>query len=122
MSASSICTPPPASRHPRDEEIDRERRGAQRRAPDELAQDLRLTIAGAAEARPIDVSASGVLTETTQRLCPGRTADLFVRFNGIRQVIRARVVRSFVHALSPRLLFRTALQFEKPLPLPDDRE
>jgi hypothetical protein len=96
-----------------------DRRQARRLTPEEFAADLRLTVAGAAEVKPINLSATGVLTETTQRLCPGRTVDLFLRFNGVRRVVRARVVRCSVHAVSPRPLFRAALQFEDPCRLPE---
>lgn len=96
-----------------------ERRQARRLTPEEFAADLRLTVAGAAEAKTINLSATGVLTETTQRLCPGRVVDLFLRFNGVRRVVRARVVRCSVHAVSPRPLFRAALQFEDPCRLPE---
>jgi hypothetical protein len=101
---------------------DADRRRAMRRPAEQFGQDLRISLPGAAEARPVDISATGVLAETSHRLCPGRTADLFVQLNGIRRVLRARVVRSAVHALSPRSLFRAALQFEEPARLPECEE
>jgi hypothetical protein len=111
---------PAATREPARDAIDR--RLAVRRPAEQFGQDLRISLPGAAEARPVDVSATGVLTETSHRLCPGRTVDLFVKLNGIRRVLRARVVRSAVHALSPRPLFRAALQFEEPTRLPEFEE
>lgn len=114
--AADAPAPAPAQ-EPALDDVDR--RQATRRLAAELGQDLRISLPGAAEARPVDVSATGVLTETTHRLCPGRTVDLFLRLNGVRRVLRARVVRSTVHALSPRPLFRAALQFEDPGRLPE---
>lgn len=98
---------------------DVERRQSRRRPAEEFGHDLRLTLPGVAEARPIDISATGVLAETTHRQCPGRTVDLFLRINGTRRVVRARVIRSVVHAISPRPLFRVALQFEDHSGLPE---
>lgn len=98
---------------------DSDRRRARRRPAEQFGQDLRISLPGAAEARAIDVSSTGVLAETTQRLCPGRTVDLFLRLNGTRRVVRARVVRSTVHAVSPRTIFRAALQFEDACTLPE---
>jgi hypothetical protein len=99
-----------------------DRRRARRRPADEFAQELRISLPGAAEARAIDVSSTGVLTETTHRLCPGRTVDLFLRLNGTRRVVRARVVRSAVHAVSPKPIFRAALQFEDACRLPESED
>jgi hypothetical protein len=118
VAPSAAATPTPARIvQPALDSLDRRR--APRRLAAEFGQDLRISLPGAAEARPVDISATGVLTETTHRLCPGRTVDLFLRLNGVRRVLRARVVRSSVHALSPRPLFRAALQFEDPGRLPE---
>ena len=43
--------------------------------PEELARDVRVTVRGAAEARAINVSETGVLAETTSRLRPGTVVD-----------------------------------------------
>jgi len=52
-------------------------------------------------------------------LCPGRTVDVFLRYGGIRRVLRATVIRSTMHAVAPNPVFRAALQFEDVLKLQD---
>ena len=88
-----------------------EKRRSRRLKPEEFGREVRLTIVGAAEAATVNLSETGVLTETAQRLCPGRTVDVFVRIDGVRRVVRATVIRCSVHAVHPRPLFRAALQF-----------
>ncbi len=96
-----------------------ERRVATRRTPEEFAGNLRVTVPGAADARPIDLSETGFLLETSNRLRPGSIVEVFLRFNGVRQVLRATIVRSVVHSLTPKPLFRTAFKFEEPTKLPE---
>ena len=67
----------------------------------------------------VNLSATGLLAETSQRLCPGRTVDVFLRYGGIRRVLRATVIRSSMHAVAPTPIFRAALQFEDVLTLQD---
>jgi len=95
-----------------------ERRGAQRREPHEFKAELRLAVAGF-PMRLVNLSASGLLAETNQRLCPGRTVDVFLRYGGVRKVLRATVIRSSMHAVAPNPVFRAALQFEDTLALQD---
>src|SRR6186997_2667296 len=56
------------------EELERagrpDRRKAPRLSPDQVAGEVRVTVRGAAEARAINVSETGVLAETTSRLRP----------------------------------------------------
>jgi hypothetical protein len=103
-------TPPPPQRL--------ERRGAERREPHEFKVELRLAVAGF-PMRLVNLSSTGLLAETNQRLCPGRTVDVFLRYGGVRKVLRATVIRSSMHAVAPNPVFRAALQFEDTLALQD---
>lgn len=104
-------TAPPAPDHV-------ERRGAVRKEPHEFKSELRLAVAGF-PMRLVNLSSTGLLAETNQRLCPGRTVDVFLRYGGIRRVLRATVIRSTMHAVAPNPVFRAALQFEDVLKLQD---
>lgn len=96
----------------------KERRGAERREPHEFKVELRLAVAGF-PMRLVNLSSTGLLAETNQRLCPGRTVDVFLRYGGVRKVLRATVIRSSMHAVAPNPVFRAALQFENTLALQD---
>jgi len=95
-----------------------ERRRAVRREAHEFKTELRLAVAGF-PMKLVNLSSSGLLAETSQRLCPGRTVDVFLRYGGIRRVLRATVIRSSMHAVAPTPVFRAALQFEDVLTLQD---
>jgi hypothetical protein len=95
-----------------------ERRGAPRKEPHEFKVELRLAVAGF-PMRLVNLSSTGLLAETNQRLCPGRTVDVFLRYGGVRKVLRATVIRSSMHAVAPDPVFRAALQFEDTLALQD---
>ena len=95
-----------------------ERRRAVRREAHEFKTELRLAVAGF-PMKLVNLSSSGLLAETSQRLCPGRTVDVFLRYGGIRRVLRATVIRSSMHAVAPTPVFRAALQFEDMLSLQD---
>jgi hypothetical protein len=95
-----------------------ERRGAERKEPHEFKVELRLAVAGF-PMRLVNLSSTGLLAETSQRLCPGRTVDVFLRYGGVRKVLRATVIRSSMHAVAPNPVFRAALQFEDTLALQD---
>ena len=95
-----------------------ERRGADRLCPSELAGDIRLSIRGGADARPIDISATGILAETTSRLLPGSPVDLILQIDGERRLLRATIIRSSVHSLGPTV-FRTAFKFDQPTTFPE---
>jgi PilZ domain-containing protein len=95
-----------------------ERRRAVRREAHEFKTELRLAVAGF-PMKLVNLSATGLLAETSQRLCPGRTVDVFLRYGGIRRVLRATVIRSSMHAVAPTPVFRAALQFEDMLTLQD---
>src|SRR4029434_6906735 len=112
-----VEAPPPLSPMPPPPQR-QERRGAERREPHEFKAELRLAVAGF-PMRLVNLSSSGLLAETNQRLCPGRTVDVFLRYGGIRRVLRATVIRSTMHAVAPTPVFRAALQFEDVLKLQD---
>jgi hypothetical protein len=112
-----VEAPPPLSPMPPPPQR-QERRGAERREPHEFKAELRLAVAGF-PMRLVNLSSSGLLAETNQRLCPGRTVDVFLRYGGVRKVLRATVIRSSMHAVAPNPVFRAALQFEDALALQD---
>ncbi|MBI3047193.1 MAG: PilZ domain-containing protein [Acidobacteria bacterium] len=109
------ASPAPVVARPRAAES--ERRAAPRHACEELPTDVRLTIPGAADVAIVNISETGALIETSRRLSPGTTADLFVRLNGRRHALRATTVRSALHSIQSGVVYRTALQFEQRLPL-----
>ena len=116
-------TPAPPATEPRKEEppptaARPERRRAVRREAHEFKTELRLAVAGF-PMKLVNLSATGLLAETSQRLCPGRTVDVFLRYGGLRRVLRATVIRSSMHAVAPTPVFRAALQFEDVLSLQD---
>ena len=94
-----------------------ERRGARRLTVEDLGREVRVTIPGAAQTALVDISETGALVETTRRLCPGKTTDVFVRFDGERRPIRVTIIRSTLHSLVPVPIYRTALHFDRILPL-----
>jgi hypothetical protein len=97
-----------------------DQREARRIAPEDLAHEVRVTVRGAAEAKAINVSETGVLAETTSRLRPGTVVELILTFDGVRRMLRATIVRSMVHSLNPTT-FRTAFKFEERTTLPERR-
>lgn len=97
-----------------------DQRESPRLAPEDLAREVRVTVRGAAEAKTINVSETGVLAETTSRLRPGTVVELILTFDGVRRMLRATIVRSMVHSLNPTT-FRTAFKFEERTTLPERR-
>jgi hypothetical protein len=97
-----------------------DQRDARRLSPDEVAREVRVTVRGAADAKAINVSETGVLAETTSRLRPGTVVELIITFDGVRRMLRASIVRSMVHSLNPTT-FRTAFKFEERTSLPERR-
>lgn len=98
----------------------RDQREAPRLSPEDLAREVRVTVRGAAEAKAINVSETGVLAETTSLLRPGTVVELILTFDGVRRMLRATIVRSMVHTLNPTT-FRTAFKFEERTTLPERR-
>jgi hypothetical protein len=95
-----------------------DQREAPRLTPDQVAREVRVTVRGAAEAKAINVSETGVLAETTSRLRPGTVVELILTLDGVRRMLRATIVRSMVYSLNPTT-FRTAFKFEERTSLPE---
>jgi hypothetical protein len=94
-----------------------ERRASRRLTAQDLGREVRLTIPGASQTALVNISETGALVETTRRLCPGKTTDVFVRLDGERRPMRVTIIRSTLHTLVPVPIYRTALHFDKNLPL-----
>ena len=97
-----------------------DQRDAPRLTPDQVAREVRVTVRGAAEAKAINVSETGVLAETTSRLRPGTVVELILTLDGVRRMLRATIVRSMVYSLNPTT-FRTAFKFEERTTLPEPK-
>jgi len=95
-----------------------DRRDAPRVPMNAVGREVKLSIRGGADAKPIDVSETGVLAETTSRLRPGGVVELLLQIDGVRSNVRATIVRSVVHSLGPTV-FRTAFKFEERTKLPE---
>jgi hypothetical protein len=115
-SPASLETSEPAPIEEPDDRADL--RDAPRLAPEDVAREVRVTVRGAADAKAINVSETGVLAETTSRLRPGTVVELILTFDGVRRMLRATIVRSMVHSLNPTT-FRTAFKFEERTTLPE---
>jgi hypothetical protein len=91
-----------------------ERRLAARLLKSEVGDDVQVSLPRAARTVLVNVSDTGVLIETNCQLFPGRTTDVFVKLCGERQALRATVVRSCLHSLTPEAaVYRSALHFER---------
>src|SRR5688572_20346516 len=111
-----VVPQPAAPNSPSSAEND-DRRVSRRLTVKELPKEVRLTIPGASQTTLVNISETGVLVETTRRLCPGKTTDVFVRYDGERRPMRVTIIRSTLHSLVPVPVYRTALQFDRALPL-----
>jgi len=91
-----------------------ERRLAARLSNVEIGDDVQVSLPRAARTVLVNVSDTGVLIETNCQLFPGRTTYVFVKVRGERQALRATVVRSSLHSLTPdAVVYRSALHFER---------
>jgi hypothetical protein len=97
-----------------------DRRDAPRVLMGAVGREVKLSIRGGTDAKPIDVSETGVLAETTSRLRPGGVVELLLQIDGVRSNVRATIVRSVVHSLGPTV-FRTAFKFEERTKLPEQK-
>ncbi len=91
-----------------------ERRRATRRtvAGDEPLAHAKLRTGGPLVV--LEASNWGALTETTERLLPGRHLDVHIVTPGGRTLVRSRVARAFVYHLQPDAIhYRVALAFEQ---------
>jgi hypothetical protein len=65
----------------------------------------------------VDVSAGGVLIETSHRLLPGMPLDIHLERNKRLSTIRGRVLRCAVVRLTPNIVcYRGAIGFDQHLP------
>jgi hypothetical protein len=91
-----------------------DRRLATRLLQSEVGDNVQVSLPRAARTVLVNVSDTGVLIETNCQLFPGRTTDVFVKLCGERHALRATVVRSFLHSLTPgAAVYRSALHFER---------
>ena len=68
-------------------------------------------------ARLIDVSAGGALIETSHRLLPGTSVELWVETGTDRARVRGRVLRCLVVRVRPTwVCYRGAIAFDRHLP------
>jgi len=95
-----------------------ERREAPRVPVEAVGREVKLSIRGGSDAKPINLSETGLLAETTSRLRPGGAVELLLQIDGVRRSVRATVVRSMVHSLGPTV-FRTAFKFQERTKLPE---
>jgi hypothetical protein len=74
----------------------------------------RIRLRVGAELSVLDLSAWGVLVEGHVRLAPGARVDAHVITHEGRQLVRSRVVRAYVSAVSADALrYRAALHFDQ---------
>ena len=93
-----------------------ERRRATRRAvaADEPLAHAKLRTGGQLVA--LEASSWGALTETTERLLPGRHLDVHIVTHGVRTLVRSRMARAYVCRLQPDAIhYRAALAFDHPI-------
>ena len=75
-------------------------------------RDITVTLPGRRAAKVQDVSATGVLLETPQRLCPGRGVEILISYGARQVLLVAIVMRATLRALKPEPIYRVALQFD----------
>jgi len=100
-----------------------ERRRSVRHTPEQLPDVVHGRIRPGHPVRIVNVSARGILIETSRRLLPGTFVVLHLTRGPDTYSTSARVTRSVVCALPPGgPVFRGALDAEVPVPwLPDER-
>lgn len=94
--------------------IPRDRRRAPRRVPAAAEPIAHVRLRGGREVAVLDLSSAGALVEGDVRLLPGTHVDVHVVTAHGRVLVRSRVARAYVAALSSeRVTYRSALAFEK---------
>jgi hypothetical protein len=96
-----------------------DRRAARRLSREDVREDLRVTVGGGHAATLVDVSATGMFLETTHRLCPGHTTDVYIRCGDERRTLRGTILRCRIEALSPCPIYRAALRFDREILVPE---
>jgi hypothetical protein len=91
-----------------------ERRRLRRRVPGDREPLSRMRLRTGRELAVLDVSGLGALVEGDTRLLPGTHVDVHVMTPDGRILVRSRIVRACVAALSgDRIRYRGALAFER---------
>ena len=92
----------------------RDRRRAARRIPSADEALSRIRLRAGRELAVLDVSCSGALVEGEVRLLPGTHTDVHLLTASGRVLVRSRIVRAYVAAVSSnRIVYRGALAFEQ---------
>lgn len=95
-----------------------ERRCAIRHVPGQDDPLSRVRLRAGRELTVVDISSRGVLAEGDARLLPGMHVDIHVMTADGRLLVRSRVVRAYVFALTgDRVTYRGAFMFERALTL-----
>jgi hypothetical protein len=90
-----------------------ERRAATRRVPDVDDTLARVRLRGGRELAVVEISDTGALVETSGRLLPGTHVEVHVVTRDGRTLVRSRVTRAWVFAVSADALrYRAALVFD----------
>ena len=93
-----------------------DRRGERRRRVADEHGIVSARLRGGREVSIVDISAAGVLIETTHRLLPGSSVDLQLITSDGAIVVRGRVLRSAVSRVAASLVwYRGAIQLERNL-------
>ncbi len=93
-----------------------DRRRAARRIPATDEPLVRAKLRTGSQLVVVDASSWGVMTETTERLLPGRHLDVHVVTPGGRVLVRGRVARAYVYMLrADAIAYRAALAFDQPI-------
>jgi hypothetical protein len=91
-----------------------ERRRAERRRVPSGEPVVYIRLRTGAQLLVLDLSSGGCLTETTERLLPGRDLDAHLLRGDARARVRARVVRAHVCAVGcDRIRYRVAFAFDE---------
>ena len=91
-----------------------DRRAAARRTPDPDEPLCWARLRAGRELAVVDISDAGALVESATRLLPGTHVEVHVVTREGRTLVRSRVMRASVHALTAETLrYRAALAFER---------
>jgi hypothetical protein len=100
----------------------RDRRSTRRHCPEGDDSASRVRLRAGRELAVVDASPGGVLVEGDVRVLPGTHVDVHVVTVEGRVLVRSRVVRAWVAALTPsRVTYRAAFAFERPVDLRDPK-
>lgn len=97
----------------------RDRRAAARCVPSPGDPLCRVRLRAGRELTVVNISSSGVLVEGDARLLPGTHLDVHVITPEGRLLVRSRVVRAYVFALTSDLVtYRGAFAFDRTIAMP----